>query len=451
MKREDFGKDFSWGVTLSAFQNEGFANAEGKGPSIWDAFTANPQGKIANNDVVGNAAEFYLRYKDDIRLAASLGFNSFRFSLAWTRIQPNGYGIVNSKGVDFYSKVIDECLKNGLEPWITIYHWDLPLALEAEGGWCNRDIVGRFADFTDISTRAFGDRAKRWIVMNEPMSFLGLGYFMGYHAPERTGIGSFLQASHHAVLSMAESGRVVKRNIPDSEVGPALSCSYVAPSSPWILNIRAAKRVEAVLNRMYIEPLLGLGYPTGRVPALMLINKYIKEGDEQRMAFDFDFIGLQYYFRVVAKFSMFNPGVFAKEVSPTARGAKLNAMNLEVYPRGMRKVLELYSSYPQIKKLIVTESGVCYSDKQEEGRVKDKKRVKYHQKMLRNVKKAIKKGINVKGYFVWTLVDNFEWREGYAPRFGLIYNDFKTQQRIVKQSGYWFKSFLKNQKRMSKK
>lgn len=445
LKREDFGSTFSWGTTISSFQNEGFSGVDGKGVSIWDMFTSDVS-NIKNRDVIGNACEFYKRYPDDIKLMADMNFNAFRFSLAWTRLQPNGIGMPNGKGIDYYNRVIDECLKNDITPWVTLYHWDLPQALESKGGWTNRDIVERFADFTDICVRNFGDRVKSWVVMNEPMSFVGLGYFMGYHAPGRRGALNFMAAAHHALLSMGESARIVKDYDSSAEIGPALSCSYVKPKTPWILHQRAAKRVEAMLNRFFLEPMLGLGYPSGTIPALGLVNRFVKEGDMERITFDYDFIGVQYYFRVVAKFSLLQPFIFAKEVLPTERKANLNAMNLDVYTKGMKDILDFYAAYPQIKKLVITESGVCYEDKLVDGKVDDKKRLKYHKKMLKQVKRAIKRGVNVQGYFVWTLTDNFEWCEGYEPRFGLVYNDFTSQRRVMKNSGLWFKSLLKQKK-----
>lgn len=442
IKKEDFGADFLWGITQSAFQNEGYADADGKGKSIWDTFTANPS-NIKNGDIVGDACSFYTNYPQDIALAASFNFDVFRFSTAWTRIQPNGYGSVNSKGIDYYNRVIDSCLEKGLTPWVTLYHWDLPQALEDLGGWANRDIVDRFSEFTSICSHHFGDRVKHWVVMNEPMSFVGLGYFRGYHAPQRTGVFNFLAASHHALLAMGEAARTIKEADWAAEVGPALSCSYVEPKSAWFLHQRAARKAEAMLNRFFLEPVLGLGYPVDTIAALRLIDRYVKEGDMERIAFPYDFIGLQYYFRVVAKFSLKQPFIFAEEVLPTERKAKLNDMNLDAYTKGMRHVLEFYAGYPQIKKLIITESGVCFKDTVVDDSVDDKRRIKYHKKMLKHVKRAIQKGINVKGYFVWTLVDNFEWKEGYEPRFGLVYYNSQTKQRIVKASGKWFRKFLK--------
>jgi beta-glucosidase len=442
LRKTNFGKDFKWGVTISAFQNEGAAFEDGKSASIWDTFTSDIQ-NINDGNAPGETSGFYQNYKKDIKQARKLGFGVFRFSISWPRIIPDGKGESNQKGIDFYNRVIDACHDEGIEPWVTIYHWDLPQCLEDEGGWTNRDILKWFSNYVEVVTTAYGDRVKHWIVMNEPMTFVGLGYFTGYHAPGRNGIGNFLKAAHHATLCMAAGGRIVRENVKNAEVGVALSCSYVKPASPALLNRRAAKRVEGLLNRFFIEPLLGLGYPTDIMPALNIIKSHFLPGDEERLAFDFDFIGLQYYFRVVAKFSLFPPVLFATEVPPWRRKTNLNSMGLDTYPNGLAALLDFYSHYRGIRKVFLSESGVCYPDFLRGEKVNDARRKKYHQKMLKQVKKAINRDIPVAGYFVWTLVDNFEWREGFQPRFGLVYNDFKTQKRTVKASGRWFRDFLR--------
>lgn len=441
LKREEFGNDFQWGVTISAFQNEGWADADGKGQSIWDTFT-NASSKVNNGDKIGNAANFYQQYEDDILLAKQIGLDVFRFSISWTRILPNGVGDINPEGIYFYNRVIDCCLAHQMKPYITLYHWDLPQALEDLGGWTNRKVVDWFLNYIKICVEYFGDRIKHWVVMNEPMTFTGLGYFMGYHAPESKGVINFLKAAHHVVICMAQGGQTIRNMIPDAQIGVALSCSYVKPVNRLPKNVRAAKRMEALLNRFFIEPLLGMGYPTDVMPALKLINMIFKKGDEELMAFDFDFIGLQYYFRVVAKHSLNPPVLYADEVPPTQRKARLNTMNLDVYPKGISKLLQFYAAYPKIKSIIITESGVCYPDFLVKDHVYDARRLKYHQKMLRQIKKALQQGLPIKGYFVWTLVDNFEWKEGFEPRFGLVHVDFKTQRRTIKHSGKWFQNFL---------
>ena len=441
LKKNQFGDDFKWGTTISSFQNEGWPDADGKGPSIWDTFAAERR-NIKNNDTIGNASNFYKDYEKDIKTAAGLNLDTFRFSLSWSRIFPEGTGSANQAGVDFYHKVIDCCIANGLEPWVTLYHWDLPQKLEDLGGWASRAIVYWFSEYAQFCTREYGNKVKHWVVINEPMSFTGLGYFMGYHAPGKEGLGNFLRAAHHVCLCNAEGGRIIRKNAPGAQIGTAYSCSVIKPINKWLFNRRAASRMEALLNRFFLEPALGLGYPTDIMPGLNMINRYFKEGDEERLKFDFDFIGLQYYFRVVTKFSLFPPVLFATEIPPRKRAAKMNAMGLEVFPKGMYKILSYYNKYEGVKKIYITESGVCYDDHITNAKIYDIKRVKYHRRMLKEVLRARKKGVPVMGYFIWTLIDNFEWKEGFEPRFGIVYNNFKTQERIIKYSGKWFQEFL---------
>lgn len=439
--RYDFGDEFKWGVANSAFQNEGAAREGGKGASIWDTFTSNPR-NVKDNSEPGNACDFYNRYDEDIELAYSLGFTVFRFSISWPRVIPLGVGDTNPEGIEFYNRVINKTIARGMEPWVTLYHWDLPQAIEDVGGWTNRRVIEWFASYAMVCAKAFGDRVKYWIVMNEPMSFTGLGYFLGYHAPGRKGIRSFLQAAHHVTLSIAEGGRVIRDNVPGSRVGVALSCSHVKPLNKLWLNVRAARRVEGILNRFFIEPLLGMGYPTDVMPALNIIKLWFKPGDAEKLAFDFDFIGLQYYFRVVTKFSL-NPLVlFAAEIPAFRRPVTVNEMGMEVYPKGVYRVLKFFSKYNQIREIVITESGVCYPDNLNGGKIHDEERRKYHQAVLKQILKAKKRGINVSGYLVWTLVDNFEWSDGYLPKFGIARINPLTQKLEVKQSGEWFKHIL---------
>ncbi len=441
MNKSDFDNDFEWGVTISAFQNEGYATVNGKGPSIWDTFTSNTD-NINNNDQIGEAASFFTKYEEDIALAKSMGFETFRFSLSWSRILPLGVGEPLTEGLEFYHKVIDTCIKYQLKPCITLYHWDLPQALEDLGGWNNRDSITWFCSYVKICINTYKSKVTNWVVMNEPMTFVGLGHFMAYHAPQKKGIINFLKAAHHVVLSIAEGGRAIRQIQPEANIGVSLSCSFIKPINKLPKHKRAAKRIEALLNRFFLEPLLGLGYPTDTIPMLGAIRAYFKPGDEEKMAFDFDFIGIQYYFRVIAQHSLTPPILFANEVHPTQRKANLNAMNLDVYPKGLYNLLKFYNAYPQIKKLIITESGVCYPDFVVNNHVNDARRRNYHQKMLKQILKAKKKNLKIDGYYVWTLVDNFEWKEGFEPRFGLVHVDFANQKRTIKLSGLWFKEFL---------
>ncbi|MDB4999343.1 MAG: beta-galactosidase [Mucilaginibacter sp.] len=442
LTKQLFGDDFAWGVSTAALQTEGSCDIDGKGPSIWDTFSTK-KGKILDNDKPTAACEFYENYERDIDLIKELNIPNFRFSISWSRILPTGTGSINQAGIDHYNKVINYCLEQGIEPWITVYHWDLPQALEDKGGWTNRAIVAWFTEFTTVCAQSFGDRVKNWMVMNEPAVFTGAGYFLGIHAPGKRGLRNFLPAVHHTVLSIVAGAKVVRKLLPHAIIGTTFSCSYIEPYSDKLKDINAAKRADALINRLFIEPIIGMGYPTNEVVALKSISKYYQPGDEENISFDFDFIGLQNYTREIVKYSFFTPYIGASLVKAEDRNVELTAMRWEVYPPAIYQIIKKFNAYPQIKKILITESGAAFPDQVVNGQVDDPKRITYLQTHLQQVLKAKQEGYKVSGYFVWTLTDNFEWAEGYRPRFGLIYIDFKTQQRIIKGSGKWYANFLR--------
>ncbi|MBB5394398.1 GH1 family beta-glucosidase [Mucilaginibacter sp. AK015] len=441
LTKQLFGDDFAWGVSTAALQIEGSCDADGKGPSIWDTFTRK-RGRVLNGHNPTIACDFYNRYTEDIDLVKTLNIPNFRFSISWSRILPNGTGEVNQAGIDYYNNVINYCLTQGVEPWITIYHWDLPQALEDKGGWTNRDIVGWFSNFAEICAKNFGDRVKNWMVMNEPAVFTGAGYFLGIHAPGRRGLRNFLPAVHHVVLSIVAGARALRKICPGAHIGNTFSCSHIEPYADKPRHIDAAKRADVLINRLFIEPILGLGYPTEEISALKGIDKYIQPGDAADMRFDFDFIGIQNYTREIVKYSFFTPYIGASLVKAEKRNVELTDMKWEVHPPAIYHMLKKFDAYPQIKKIIVTENGAAFPDAVVDGRVDDPKRTKYLQTHLQQVLKAKQEGCKVYGYFVWTLTDNFEWAEGYHPRFGLVHVDFETQRRIIKASGRWFAQLL---------
>ncbi|GAB3908227.1 GH1 family beta-glucosidase [Mucilaginibacter boryungensis] len=442
LNKKLFGDDFAWGVSTAAFQTEGACTKDGKGRSIWDEFTSK-KGKVLNGETAETACDFYHRYREDIDLIKQMNIPNFRFSIAWTRILPNGEGEVNQLGIDHYNNVINYCLEQGIEPWVTIYHWDLPQALEAKGGWTNREIVGWFTNYATICAQYFGDRVKHWMVMNEPGVFTGAGYFLGLHAPGRTGLRNYLPTIHHTVLSIVSAAKQLRYVLPDATIGTTFSCSHIEPYSQKTRDINAANRVDALLNRLFIEPLLGLGYPMNEVTALKGINKYILPGDEANMTFDFDFIGIQNYTREIVKFSLFTPYVYARLVKAVKRNVPTTLMGWEVHPPALYQVLKQFAAYRPDKPIYITENGVAFEDTLSDEGILDTERVEFLQTHISEVLKAKNEGVNVKGYFVWTLTDNFEWAEGYHPRFGLIHVDFKTQRRTIKASGRWYGKFLK--------
>lgn len=437
-----FGDDFLWGVAISAQQNEGAYNLYGRGLSIWDTF-ARRQGKIKGAAKPYVNCDFYHRYKDDLLLAKALGFNTFRFSISWSRILPDGIGKANKEGIAFYNKVIDECLKLDLVPFVTLYHWDLPQALEKEGGWTSYRMLKWFTRFTTVCAEEFGDRVKHWIVLNEPMGFTSLGYMLGKHAPGKIGLSNFLPAVHNAVLCQAEGGRILRDLVPHAHIGTSFSCSEIVPYSDKPEDVQAAKRMDILMNRLLIEPALGRGYPQDDfkfLEKLELHNKAWKY--KERMTFNFDFIGLQNYFPLVIKYNGIIPIVQASEVKASTRKVPYTAMGWEVNGESFYRLIKRFWLYGSVKEIIISESGAAFKDEVVNGEINDVQRIAYFQEYLSALQKAKQEGVNVKGYLAWTLTDNFEWAEGFKARFGLVHTDTNTQLRTIKNSGYWFRDFL---------
>lgn len=441
LNKNQFGEDFLWGVSTAAFQIEGAHDADGKGASIWDVFTTQ-KGKIKNGHHALTACDFYNSYQDDIHLIQELNIPNFRFSISWPRIMPSGIHPINQAGIDYYNTIIDSLLEKKIEPWVTLYHWDLPQALELKGGWINRESVSWFSDYVAVCAQHFGDRVKNWIIINEPSVFTGAGYFLGIHAPGKKGISNYLKAMHHVTLSTTAGAKIVRNKIPNANIGTTFSCTHIEPATQSAKDIEAAKRVDTLLNRTFIEPILGLGYPQKDLPVLKKLNSYILNDDLNNLHFDFDFIGLQCYTREVVKAAMLIPYIGAELVSAEKRKVISTEMGWEVYPPALYHVLKKFNEYKGIKKIIITENGAAFADTVTNGKVFDIKRTHYIQDHLEQILKAKKDGLNVEGYFVWSLTDNFEWAEGYNARFGLIHIDFETQKRTIKNSGLWFKDFL---------
>ncbi len=444
LTRADFGPDFRWGASAAAYQTEGAWKTHGKGRSIWDDFT-DRSGRISRNEDGRVAADFYHRYETDLNLARSLGMSAFRFSVSWPRVLPEGTGAINRHGLGFYDRLVDACLARGLEPWLTLYHWDLPSALQARGGWTNRQVVGWLSEYAEVMARHLGDRVQHWMVLNEPMVFVGAGHLLGLHAPGRRSLGAFLGAAHHAALAQAEGGRALRALLPASaRIGTTFSCSQLTPRTPGNARDEAAtRRTDALLNRFFVEPTLGLGYPLAELPLVAwLLQRYHKSGDEQLLKFDFDFWGIQNYTREVARAAPWLPPHWAALVPAKQRGVPTTDMGWEVCPESIYHMLRQYAAYPGAPQLVITESGSAFPDELLPGRVPDAARRAYLQAAIGQVRRAQLEGVDVGGYFAWSLTDNFEWAQGYAPRFGLIHVDYETQQRTIKDSGLWYREFL---------
>jgi beta-glucosidase len=444
--KSDFGDDFIWGVSTSALQTEGAYNLHGKGVSIWDVFVTQ-KNRILNNDNHFSASDFYTNYKQDIDLIKQMGIANFRFSLSWTRIIPDGTGEINQAGLDFYHKVIDYCLENGIQPFITLYHWDLPQALEIEGGWANRNILEWFQDYVAVCVDEFKNKVKYWMVLNEPMVFTGAGYFLGLHAPGRKGFKNFIPAMHHAVLCQAIGYRTIKDIDPEAIVGTTFSCSYITPHSLSHKDVLAAKRVDALLNRLFIEPSLGLGYPEDTLPFLRKLKAYVMKGDMELMKVSFDFIGIQNYTREVVAHTIFTPHIHARIIPADKRKVFYTSMDWEVYPEAIFQMILKFQNYDGVKKILITENGASFPDEVVDGEVNDDRRTHFIRSYLEQVLRAKQSCDKLKGYFVWSLTDNFEWSEGLKQRFGLVHIDYATQKRTIKNSGKWYGDFLSTQRK----
>lgn len=442
IKRSDFGKNFVWGTASAAYQIEGAWNEDGKGESIWDHFVHHTH-KVKTHETGDVADDFYHQYAGDIDLMSQMNIPASRFSIGWSRVMPQGTGQINQKGIDFYNRVIDKCLEKKVEPWVTCYHWDLPQALQEKGGWQNRDVIKWFEDYVEVCAKHFGDRVKNWMVFNEPQAFTTLGYLIGMHAPGHFGFKGFYKSVHHTVMCHGAGGRVLRNMVKGGNIGTTYSCSPVDAWKDAAGNKKAVTRLDVMVNRLFIEPVLGMGYPTKDLHALKHVEKHMQPGDEKLMPFDFDFIGLQNYSRIVAKQLGIIPMVRAINIPPKKLGHPLTEMNWEVYPEGMYKIIKQFAAYKGVKKILITENGVAFKDEIVNGEINDPQRIQFLKDYLKNVLKAKREGAPVEGYFIWSFTDNFEWAEGFRPKFGIVGVDFKTQKRIVKASGKWYANFLK--------
>jgi beta-glucosidase len=444
LHKSAFGDNFAWGVSTSAYQIEGGAFADGKSASIWDEFCKKNK-KALNHANAEVSCNFYENYRQDIALLKQMNIKHFRFSISWARILPQGTGKVNQAGIDYYRDVLECCKAHGIQPWVTLYHWDLPQCLQAKGGWCNRDIVQWFLEFVQCCITNFADYIKHWIVLNEPMVFTGAGYFLGVHAPGKKGLKHFLPAVHHTVLCQAQGISLIQQQLPEAQVGTSFSCSLVQANSNSTKDIAAADRIDKLINRLFVEPLLGLGYPSINRVLDRKLKKYILPGDDKLMQAKPHFIGIQNYTREIVRHSMWVPYINAKIVEAKFRAVQTTEMNWEVYPPAIYEMLKQFSAYKGVQSIVITENGAAFPDNIIQGKVHDKLREKFIKQYLAQVQLATNEGMPVNGYFVWSFVDNFEWAEGYKPRFGLVHVDFDTQQRTVKQSGKWYAGFLKDE------
>ena len=430
-------EDFAWGIGISAYQTEGAARTEGRGPSIWYVFPAHKVKDLRNAEL---ACDFYNRYSQDLGLVSWLGLSHFKSSISWSRIFPEGSGTINPKGLDFYKRLTDAQLERGIKPWYVLYHWDLPQALEEKGGWRNRDTVYRFLDYTHSVVEKLNDRVDRWIVMNEPFVFVGAGHFLGIHAPGRSGLRSFLPAVHHVNLANG-SGVNLLQQVSQGKVGTALSFAPIFPSDRSPANRSAARRCDKLVNHLFLDPLVHGTYPTEELDFLNKLEKYVQASDMNEILCIPDFLGVQVYTREVVKHQWSIPYLKAKLIPANKRGKLVTNLGQEVYPNALLDTLDkLKTVVPNIP-LIATECGISMVEDPNKDHIKDTYRIIYYNRVLQSVKDHIRSR-RLRGLFFWSLMDNYEWAEGYTAPFGLFKTNFDSLTRTPKKSAFWVKELL---------
>ncbi|GAB3436149.1 GH1 family beta-glucosidase [Phycicoccus ginsengisoli] len=440
LSRSDFPEDFTWGVATSSYQIEGATKEDGRGPSIWDTFSGTP-GRVVDGDTGEVAVEHFHRYEQDVALMADLGVEAYRFSVAWPRVQPTGSGPVNAAGLDFYDRLVDTLLARGITPWATLYHWDLPQPLEDGGGWPVRDTAERFAEYAGHVATALGDRVGHFITLNEPWCSAFLGYGSGRHAPGRSDPADALAAAHHLLLGHGLAVESVRAAAPAAQVGITLNLYPVQGAHDGHGVEDAVRRVDGLANRWFLDPVLRAAYPKDVVEDVRHLSdlSFVRDGDLERIAAPLDFLGVNYYTRHVVVPGAF-PGTVAVDFQ--GRGLPRTAMGWEVDPDGLFDILtRVTRDYGELP-LVMTENGAAFDDVVDGGRVHDEERVSFLRDHLDAGRRALAAGVPLAGYFAWSLMDNFEWGEGYAKRFGLVHVDFTTQERTVKDSGRWYSQFL---------
>jgi beta-glucosidase len=454
-----FPAGFMWGAATAAYQVEGAARKDGRGPSIWDHFAATP-GNTYRGETGDVAADHYHQMEQDVALMAELGIGAYRFSISWPRVLPQGTGIVNPRGLDFYDRLVDTLLSNGITPVATLYHWDLPLALHEQGGWLTRDTAHAFAAYAEVVARRLGDRIAWWITLNEPWCSAYLGYGIGVHAPGVRDRRAAATAGHHLLLAHGLAiPRLRTHTRPEAQLGIALNLTPVYAADDRAQTLRAQTLADIFHNRWFLDPIFRGVYPAELEPDLVVSPLSIEDGDLALIAAPLDFLGVNYYSRLLVRAhgqaqqggSLQVPVSETYEVVGPVPGSAYTEMGWEVYPQGLIDLLARVDREYTPRAIAVTENGAAYSDRWDGGeQVRDPQRVKYLRLHIQALAETLARGIPLKGYLLWSLLDNYEWAEGYSKRFGIVYVDYPTQRRIVKDSGRWYAAFLEAQRERSK-
>ena len=453
-----FPSDFLWGTATASYQIEGAAHVDGRGVSIWDTFSRT-EGKVKNGDTGDVACDHYNRFPEDIALMQELGVKAYRFSIAWPRLFPNGDGIREERGFDFYNRLINALIAAGIEPMVTLYHWDLPQTLEDKGGWANRETALAFADYAAACAEAFGDRIKNWITINEPWCVSWLGYSIGVHAPGKKDYRSAVAAAHHTALGHALATRSIKAARPTVKVGITVNMTNYINENPEDSSLtEVVDLLDANINRWWIGAIQKGEYPATLIKAYGdLVEGTILPGDMDLLKCKNDFLGVNYYSDSFVRSARpedkpFRDGAYlpldvrANTSIPERFTGKLTDIGWPVTPHGLKNlVLRIHSDWPDITAINITENGCAINDEPDsQGIVNDQRRVDYLRAHLSELSEAIAQGAPVKAYFAWSLLDNYEWAEGYSQRFGIIHVDYQTQKRTIKASGYEYKKIVAN-------
>ena len=444
-----FPRGFVWGAATSAYQIEGATGEDGRGESIWDRFAKTPS-KVEDGSNGDVACDHYHRWREDVALMKSLGLGAYRFSIAWPRILPSGRGASNARGLDFYSRLVDRLLANGIEPFATLYHWDLPQALQDEGGWANRGTAEAFVEYADAVSRRLGDRVRNWITHNEPWCASLLGYQIGRHAPGLNDWGAALAASHHLLLSHGWTVPLLRANSRFSQVGITLNLGPSVAASPSPEDQEAARHFDGYFNRWFLDPLYRGDYPADMVADYVERGALprdgltvVRPGDMRAIAAPTDFLGVNYYNRTVVRSDRIAEEKNHPRTVFVAPESERTEMGWEVYPEGLFQTLVRLRAEYETPKLYITENGASYSEGPDQhGRVADAKRQRFVRDHLVAAHRAIEVGVPLAGYFVWSLLDNFEWERGYTQRFGITWVDYATQRRVPKDCALWYRSVI---------
>jgi beta-glucosidase len=444
-----FPEGFVWGAATAAYQIEGGARDGGRGPSIWDTFSRTP-GKVFAGHTGDVACDHYHRYADDVALMAELGLRAYRFSVSWPRIRPDGTGPANPAGLDFYDRLVDELRGRGIEPIVTLYHWDLPQALEDRGGWTSRETAEQFASYAGAVHARLGDRVDIWTTLNEPWCAAFLGYASGIHAPGRQDPAAAFAAAHHLMLGHGLAAQAL-RAAGARTIGLTLNPDSVFPADPDSqTDVAAARVVDGVKNRLFFDPVLRGKYPADVLEHVSRFTDtaFLRDGDEQVIGEPIDLLGVNYYAPTYVRAQAGAPGDPAypgtEDIAFVPPTGPVTAMGWQIEPAGLTALLErIGRDYPGVP-IIITENGAAFDDRPApDGRVADPERISYLDGHLRAAHAAIARGVDLRGYLVWSFLDNFEWAEGYRKRFGIVYTDYDTQRRTIKDSGRWFREVIR--------